>query len=52
MVVADPPGYALHHWTRHGLVSYFQTADEHVLLARYDMKMQPLVRAMMDERPD
>jgi 3',5'-cyclic AMP phosphodiesterase CpdA len=51
MVNADPPGYALHRWTRHGLVSHFDAVQDHVVLARYDEGMQPLVRHLFDERP-
>lgn len=51
MIVADPPAYALHRWNGRELVSHFDTADEHVTLAKYDDVMQPLVRALMSERP-
>ncbi|MDX3909036.1 MAG: phosphodiesterase [Sphingobium sp.] len=51
MIIADPPAYALHRWTRHGLVSHFDTADEHVMLAKFDQNLQPLVRALVSERP-
>ncbi len=52
MIVADPPCYALHWWNGRQLISHFDTADEHVMLARYDEKMQPLVRHLLAERPD
>lgn len=51
MIIADAPAFALHRWTRHGLVSHFDTAEEHVMLARFDKKMQPLVRSLIEERP-
>lgn len=51
MIVADPPAYALHRWTGNGLITHFETADEHVMLAKFDTSMQPLVRTLMDERP-
>jgi 3',5'-cyclic AMP phosphodiesterase CpdA len=51
MVVADPPGYALHRWTPDGLVTHFETAEGHGVLARFDAAMQPLVRQIQDERP-
>ena len=50
MIVADPPSYALHYWNGAELVTHFENADEHVMLARYDEKMQGLVREMMSER--
>lgn len=51
MIIADPPAYALHWWNGRQLVSHVQTADDHVMLARYDEKMQPLVRSLLAERP-
>ncbi|SNS31806.1 3',5'-cyclic AMP phosphodiesterase CpdA [Sphingomonas laterariae] len=51
MIVADPPAFALHYWNGDGLVTHFDNADEHVALARYDASMQPLVAALIDERP-
>ncbi|AEG51365.1 metallophosphoesterase [Sphingobium chlorophenolicum L-1] len=51
MIVADPPAYALHRWTDHGLITHFATADDHVMLAKFDAGMQPLVRMLIDERP-
>jgi Icc protein len=51
MIVADAPSIALHYWNGRQLVSHFETAEEHVLLARYDENLQPLVRALLAERP-
>lgn len=51
MIIADPPAFALHKWNGRELISHFDTADEHVMLAKFDAKMQPLVRALMAERP-
>ncbi|MDB5662383.1 MAG: metallophosphoesterase [Sphingomonas bacterium] len=51
MIIADPPAYGLHYWTGTGLVSHFDTADAHVVIARYDERMKPLVRDMIEERP-
>ncbi len=51
MIIADPPAFALHRWTGEGLVSHFDTADVHRVLARFDASMQPLVRDLMNERP-
>ncbi|MEH6756115.1 MAG: phosphodiesterase [Parasphingorhabdus sp.] len=52
MIVADPPAIALHWWNGRQLVTHFETAEEHVMLARYDHNFQPLVRALLAERPD
>jgi 3',5'-cyclic-AMP phosphodiesterase len=51
MIIADPPAFALHRWNGHELVTHFDNADEHVVLARFDHKMQDLVRSLMSERP-
>jgi 3',5'-cyclic-AMP phosphodiesterase len=51
MIIADPPAYALHRWNGRELVTHFDNADDHVVLARYDEKMQGLVRSLIGERP-
>ncbi len=51
MIIADPPAYALHRWNGRELVTHFDNADDHVMLAKYDVKMQPLVRSLLSERP-
>lgn len=51
MIIADQPAYALHRWTEHSFVSHFDTAGEHVMLAKYDSALQPLVRSLIAERP-
>jgi len=51
MVIADPPGYALHRWTGGGLVTHFDAVQEHAVLAKFDATMQPLVRHLFEERP-
>jgi len=50
MIIADPPAFALHWWNGRELISHFDTADEHVMLARYDENMQPLVQSLLAER--
>ena len=50
MIVADPPGYALHLWTGEALISHHDTADEHTVLARYEPALQPLVQMLHAER--
>src|SRR5690554_6436257 len=49
MIVADPPAVALHWWNGKQLITHFETAEEHVMLARYDESLQPLVRALLAE---
>ena len=51
MIVAEDPAYGLHYWNGEQLVSYFHTAGHDEVLARYDPRMQPLVRHLLDERP-
>jgi 3',5'-cyclic-AMP phosphodiesterase len=51
MIIADAPAFALHRWNGQTLVSHFDTAEDHVVLARYDTKMQGLVRSLLGERP-
>lgn len=50
MIVDELPGYALHHWDGVRLISHFETVGALRTLARYDESMQPLVRAIEDER--
>jgi 3',5'-cyclic AMP phosphodiesterase CpdA len=50
MIVADPPGFALHLWTGRNLLTHFGTAGEHEVLARFGPKLQPLVRMLMAEK--
>jgi 3',5'-cyclic-AMP phosphodiesterase len=51
MIIADPPAYALHRWNGREMVTHFDNADDHVVIARFDHKMQKLVRHLLDERP-
>jgi Icc protein len=50
MIVADPPWFALHLWNGNSLVSHFDTAGDHNILARYGAELQPLVRMLMAEK--
>ena len=52
MIIADPPAFALHWWNGRELISHYETAEDHVMLARFDEKMQPLVKSLIAERPD
>lgn len=51
MILAEEPAYALHRWNGRELVSFYLSAGQHPVLARYDAKMQPLVQDMEAERP-
>jgi 3',5'-cyclic AMP phosphodiesterase CpdA len=50
MIVADHPYYALHLWNGRQLVTHFDTAEDHVVLASYNEKLQPLVRLLTEEK--
>lgn len=52
MIVADHPYYALHYWNGRELISHFDTAEDHEVLASYTPKLQPLVRMLMKEKTD
>lgn len=51
MIIADQPAYALHLWNGRELVSHFDCAGDHVMLAKYDGYLQPLIRQLIGERP-
>lgn len=50
MIVADRPYFALHYWNGRELISHFDTAEPHDVLARFDPKRQPLIRMLKEER--
>lgn len=52
MIIAAHPAYALHLWNGRELVSHFESAGDHALLAKYDSHLQPLIRRLADERPN
>ncbi len=51
MIIADQPAYALHFWNGRELVSHFDSAGDHVMLAKYDGYLQPLIKQLIEERP-
>lgn len=51
LIIADAPSFALHWWNGRELVTHFDCADEHVMLAKFDASLQPLIRQLIDERP-
>jgi 3',5'-cyclic AMP phosphodiesterase CpdA len=52
MIVADPPWFAIHHWNGSRLVTHFDTAGDHEILARYGPGLQPLVRLLAEEKAE
>ncbi|WP_408590040.1 metallophosphoesterase [Novosphingobium sp.] len=51
MIVADPPGFALHWWNGRQIVTHWQTCEAHEVLARFDVQRQPLIERLLAERP-
>ena len=51
LIVADPPAYALHWWNGRELISHYDTATDHQVLASYDEGLQAMIAAMLAERP-
>ncbi|GAA4010731.1 metallophosphoesterase [Sphingomonas humi] len=49
MIVAAPPGYALHYWNGTEMVTHFGFVQEDLVLARYDAAFQPVVRQIAEE---
>ena len=53
MIVAEPPCFALHLLERRGqLITHFDTAEDHEVLARYTPNLQPLVRMLIAEKKE
>lgn len=52
MIVADQPWFALHYWNGHELISHFDSAEEHDVLARFIPKRQALLRMLKKERAE
>jgi 3',5'-cyclic AMP phosphodiesterase CpdA len=50
MIIADHPYVALHRWDGSQLLTHFDTAEDHEVLARYTAKLQPLVRMLINEK--
>ncbi|MET0179049.1 MAG: phosphodiesterase [Novosphingobium sp.] len=51
LIIADPPAFALHWWNGRELISHYETAEPHEVLARYDENLQEMIRHMLAERP-
>lgn len=52
LIIADPPGYALHWWNGRELITHWNTAEDHAVLARYDANLQGMIQHMLAERPN
>lgn len=51
LIIADPPGYALHWFNGRQLITHWDTAEDHQVLARYDANLQSMIQHMLAERP-
>ena len=51
LIVSDPPAYALHWWNGRELISHYDTAIDHQVLASYDENLKAMIAGMMAERP-
>jgi 3',5'-cyclic AMP phosphodiesterase CpdA len=52
MIVADRPYFALHYWNGDGLITHFDTVEDHEVLARFSPKRQRLIRMLNKERAE
>ena len=50
MIIAEPPCYALHLWKDGQLITHFDTAEDHEILARYTTQLQLLVQTLIAEK--
>lgn len=49
LIVAEPPGFALHLWSDHGLVSHFGAAGGEPVLARFDEQTRAMILDLTGE---
>lgn len=50
MVINSPPALALHRWVNEQLVTCFDVVENYPVLARFDGKMQGVIRQTIEER--
>jgi 3',5'-cyclic AMP phosphodiesterase CpdA len=50
LIIADQPGFALHHWNGERLLTHFEVAGPRNVLASYSSNLQPMMKAFLDER--
>lgn len=51
LIIADPPAYALHWWNGRELITHYDTAEQHQVLASYDEGLKSMIANMLAERP-
>ncbi len=50
LILGEHPAYALHYWNGERLLTHFDTAGPHHVLASYDSNVQPMIRDFLKER--
>lgn len=50
LILADPPAFALHYWNGQRLLTHFDFAGPHQVLATYDTNAMPMIRDFLKER--
>jgi hypothetical protein len=50
LILADAPAFALHYWNGERLLSHFDGAGPHHVLASYDSNALPMIRDFLKER--
>jgi 3',5'-cyclic-AMP phosphodiesterase len=51
MIVDEPPAFALHHWDGTHITTHYGVANNQRALARYDLRMKPVIADIMREYP-
>lgn len=52
LIVGDAPAYALHWWNGRELITHWDTAGDHAVIARFDENLKAMVQDMVAERPE
>jgi 3',5'-cyclic AMP phosphodiesterase CpdA len=52
MVVADPPCFALHYWNGRELITHFDSAEQHEVLASFSPRRAAFIRMLQRERAE
>lgn len=50
LILGDAPAFALHYWNGERLLTHFDAAGPHHVLATYDDNLQPMIRDFIRER--
>jgi 3',5'-cyclic AMP phosphodiesterase CpdA len=50
LILGDAPAFALHYWNGERLLTHFDAAGPHTVLANYDSNAQPMIRDFINER--